>query len=83
MNGRQEWSSIPCVVTGWGYKDHGLFSEFLRGVYTAQVYTYNDGAELELQYGQSKLGLKLPHVFVTPRHSVGVLRTLSVPQLCG
>lgn len=54
MNSRQEWSSVPWVVTGWGYMDHSLVSEFLRVVYTTQVHTYNHGAELELQNGQSK-----------------------------
>lgn len=82
MSGRQEWSSIPWVVTGWGYTDHSLFSEFLRVVYTTQVYTYNHGAELELQDGQSKLSLKISHDFVTPRRPVDAVRnTFSSPAL--
>lgn len=82
MNGMQEWSSLPCVLTGWGYKDHSLFSEFLKVVDTTQVYTYNHGAELELQNGLHKLSLTFSHVFVTPRHPVDAVRnTFRSPAL--
>lgn len=55
-----EWSFIPCVTNGWGYKDHSLFSGLLRTSQlplmpaTIQVHTYNHGDVLELQNGEAK-----------------------------